>query len=357
MRVFPLLLMMACVPSADRAPCTDAIGAGDLVITEVLANPTGPDEGREWFEIYNATDRPLDLAGLSIVHSRPDGSNQAVHHMRPQPLAPGAYLALGDVDPDHRPATLGYGYAGDLGALYNSGGGKLALACGDTVIDAITYDQIEEGHARELGAGVLDASANDDPASWCRADTSFDGVDRGTPGQPNDCTPLAPGQCLDQGSARDIQAPAAGALAISEIMPSPAVQPAGEWFEIVNRGGASFDLAGLALDRADDSRAPDAIQGPACAPIAPGAYALFARSADAAANGGLPAVDATFGFAMPDDHGDVRVLAGSAVLDTVTWSGSMKAVSQQLVPTSCPAVTAYGDGANEGTPKEANRCM
>ena len=358
MRLLPLCLsLMACVPSAGPSRCADAIGSGDLVITEVLANPVGPDEGREWFEIYNATGRPIDLSGLALVHSRPDGSSAAVHHMRPLPLAAGAYLALGDVAPDRLPPTLGYGYGGDLGALYNSGGGKLALECGDAVIDAITYDDVEEGHARELGAGIFDATANDDPAKWCRGDTPFDAADDGTPGQPNDCTPVGPGECLDDGRARALRPPAPGALAISEIMPSPAVQPAGEWFEIENTGDTAFDLDGLALDRAGDTRAPDPVPGPACAPLAPGAYALFARSADPAANGGLPPVDGTFGFAMPDAQGDVRVLAGSTVLDAASWTGATKAVSQQLVPTACPAVTTYGDGANRGTPKAVNQCM
>ena len=60
--------------------CKDTLLAGDLVITEVFADykaptgGTGADEGKEWFEIYNASDRPIELTGLTIVHSRPDGS-------------------------------------------------------------------------------------------------------------------------------------------------------------------------------------------------------------------------------------------------------------------------------------------
>ena len=43
--------------------------AGDLVITEVFADyeappgGTGTDAGKEWFEIYNASDRPLVAQG------------------------------------------------------------------------------------------------------------------------------------------------------------------------------------------------------------------------------------------------------------------------------------------------------
>ena len=140
-------------------------------------------------------------------------------------------------------------------------------------------------------------------------------------------------------------------------MPNPKIEPVAEWFEIANIGAEPFDLNELALDRAGDSRAPELIESAACKSLAPGAFALFARSADPAANAMLPAVDATFGFALVNSNGDVRVLDGTTVLSAVTWTSSSDGVSMQLVPTPCPAVTPYGDGTNKGTPKAANACM
>ncbi len=351
MRALPILLAAACGPTDHPPRCADVIAAGELVITEVMADPVGADDGNEWLEIYDGAGRDLELAGLELVHSRADGSQPMRHVVRELSIASGAYAVLGNAAPDMLPAHVDYGYGGDLGALYDAGGGMLSLACGATVIDSAGYADVMPGHSRELAAGVLDAVANDDPASWCQSKSA------GTPGQPNDCVPLAPGQCNDAGRARAIRTPAPGELAISEIMPNPRIEPAQEWFEITNLGSAAFDLNGLALDRAGDARAPDAIGDSNCKPVAPGAFALFARSADPAANGMLPPVDATFGFSMVNTGGDVRVLAGATVLDAVTWMTSTDAVSQQLVPTACPAVTPYGDDTNKGTPRAPNSCM
>jgi hypothetical protein len=151
-------------------------------------------------------------------------------------------------------------------------------------------------------------------------------------------------------------------------MANPRIEPGQEWFEVANTGSIAFDLNELGLDRAGDSRAPDVIRAADCKPVAPGGFALFARTADPAIDGMLPEVDATFGFALINSGGDVRVLDGATVLDAVTWTTSTDGVSAQLEPAHfttadndtassfCPAVTSYGDGTNLGTPRAANAC-
>jgi hypothetical protein len=37
-----------------------------LTINEVMSNPVGDDGGREWIEIYNETENPVDISGLSL---------------------------------------------------------------------------------------------------------------------------------------------------------------------------------------------------------------------------------------------------------------------------------------------------
>jgi hypothetical protein len=106
-----------------------------------------------------------------------------------------------------------------------------------------------------------------------------------------------------------------------------------------------------------------------CKSLAPGGFALFARSADSALNGGLPAVDATFGFSLVDTGAAVEVRDGTNILDVITWASSMSGVSSQVKPgmytttanddaaNFCLAVAGYGDMTNKGTPKAANACM
>ena len=95
--VLVVAALAACGPTDPEGTCKDTLLAGDLVITEVFADykaaagGTGTDDGKEWFEIYNASDRALELEGLTIVHSRPDGSKREVardgrRHDRTRPV-------------------------------------------------------------------------------------------------------------------------------------------------------------------------------------------------------------------------------------------------------------------------------
>ena len=56
------LLPLGC-PNDDVTPDDEAgpsLLPGDLVITEVMANPDGVDDGKEWFEIHNASGAAID---------------------------------------------------------------------------------------------------------------------------------------------------------------------------------------------------------------------------------------------------------------------------------------------------------
>src|SRR5688572_23253905 len=98
--------LVACGPDPQIGDCQDQLLPGDLVITEVFADAKAPpggagtDEGREWFEIYNAADRPIELEGLTITHARSDGSRVKSHHVAPLAIAPGQHLTLGNTASD-----------------------------------------------------------------------------------------------------------------------------------------------------------------------------------------------------------------------------------------------------------------
>ena len=373
------LALAACGPSPHPVGCVDAIGPGDLVITEVFVNYHAPiggaatDAGKEWFEIYNASDRPLELGGLTLTHSRPDGSSARSHAMTNITIAPAQFFTLGDAAPDAVPPYISYGYASDLGTFFNTGGGKLALACGGTEIDAAAYDAIKEGHSRELSsASAPDYTFNDDAAHWCQGnDSEFEAGNFGTPGSSSDCQPLVVGACSDAGVMRAIDSPLAGDLVITEVMPDPAktADNLGEWFEA--KVIRDVDLNGLGLDRAGDSAKPDLIADASCLHVTAGSVIAFAHSADAAVNGGLPSgsVKGTFKFALvagsAASPGDVQILAGTTVVDAVTWTRSSAGKSLQLDPTRtdpvsndqpsnfCDGSQPYGAG-DLGTPAAAN---
>ncbi|HEY1549318.1 MAG TPA: lamin tail domain-containing protein [Kofleriaceae bacterium] len=331
-----LIVAAACGPTTKHAPaCTAELNPGDLVITEVFADSAdGADAGKEWFEIFNNTGDPVELEGLVITASRPDGSSPQQHVMRELVIAPGQYLTLGNSAQADVAAWIAYGYDDDLGSLYNTGGGALALQCGDVMVDQAGYDSVKPGHSREFtDAQPPDATLNDDAANWCEGDeTEFSPNDYGTPGTDNDCQPVVVGACDDNGTMRQAVAPNIGDVVITEIMPNPKAVSAtvGQWFEIeaIN----DVDLNGVGLDRANDSTAPEVLDSGACIHMAASSFAVFARSADSTANGGIDALG-TFDFSLsPTSNPDVQLVYGNVVLDQVTWTTAPEGASLQLDP-------------------------
>jgi len=377
-------LVTACGPSEKaEGDCLDDLVAGDLVVTEVFADfaapigGTGADEGKEWFEIYNASDRPVELKGLTITHSRANGENAKSHVMEAVTIAPGQYFTLGNATPDLVPAYIDYGYSADLGDMFNSDGGKLTLSCGGAEVDSTLYEAVKSGRSRQLTGGTFpDYTLNDDLANWCEAaDAEFESANFGTPGSDNDCTPVVIGQCNDGGTSREAVSPVAGDLIITEVMPNPAAvaDGEGEWFEA--KVLRDVDLNGVGLDRAGDSSNPNVITSADCIRVTAGTTALFAQNADTAMNGGLPAgeVRATFTFALVDGTaaapGDVQIVVGTTVIDAISWTSTRSGRSHALDPdlvdpiandmqtNFCDGATAYGLG-DLGTPNADNeQCL
>ncbi|MDB4956463.1 MAG: hypothetical protein JWO36_4032 [Myxococcales bacterium] len=361
MRSLLLVLATGCASGTTQAPsgaCKEPLQFGNIVLTEVFA--AGTSGGPVWFEIYNAADRPVDLAGLTLGHSRIDGSAPMSHAMPPLAIAPGQYLTLGNMAAPY----VDYVYGSGLGDLDSPDGGTLSLHCGATEIDTATYDLIKPGHSRELGnAKPPDALFNDDPANWCESDASeIVAGNFGTPGQDNDCTPALVGQCNNGIALRDAVVPQVGDLVITEIMANPSKVSAavGQWFEI--KVLRDVDLNSLAIGRAGS--VPDVIASPDCIHVTAGSYVVFARTQDAAMNGGVPPgfVLGTFSFALA---GELELAVGATVLDAVSWTRSTSGRSLQLDPSLtdpiandleanfCDSTMAYGAG-DFGSPGAQN---
>ncbi len=379
----------ACGPGPETGDCTGIV-VGDLVISEVFADFAAPagaagmDEGKEWFEIYNATDEPLELRGITLTHSKPDGTSAKTHLMKERiTIDKGRYLTFGNSASDLLPPYIDYGYAADLGDMSNTTGGILSVSCGETKIDEVSYDSVKSGYSRELSSTYdpPDSTINDVLDNWCNATiiNEFEGANYGTPGAPSDCRPVLMGKCEDFGTIRAVVPAGPGDLVITEVMPDPeaASDSDGEWFEA--KVMSDVDLNGLGLDRAGDTSKPNVIQSPDCVPAQAGDYVVFAKKDSSQINGGLPEVKGIFTFSLVsgtvDMPGDVRLVVGEddknvIVIDAITWTSAdlEKAHSLQLDfakkvdPVvndersnfcSAPTTKPYGDG-DFGTPATDN---
>ncbi|MFC1654262.1 lamin tail domain-containing protein [Myxococcota bacterium] len=346
--------------------CTSGLMAGDLVITEIMANPAGRDEGGEWFELYNPSASGVDLTGVKIEAARADGTGQSEHIVAGATIRPGEYLVLGGMLDEVKPAWVGYAYGADLGGLRNAGG-TLALYCDQALIDSVLYLEMTDGLSHIFdGTKTPDSIANDNTDDWCDSRTEFETDSFGTPGAANDAcdSDLPPTSCKENDVVRDVIAPAAGDLVITEFMPNPdAVDDGlGEWFEVYV--GRNIDLNGLQLGRVEGDW-EEQVSALECLTVTSGSYLLFARSSLPAENGGLPAVDRVFDFTIANTAGTLRLGYGGQLLDAITWTGSHTGAATALDPALtdttqndneahwCEATDVYGSG-DMGTPGAVN---
>ena len=242
-----LLALASCGPPKPSAPACKGYLPGDLVISEIMANPAGTDTGNEWFEIYNAKSTAANLAGVQLGVSKADKSGEKDFVIPSGSIPAGGYFVAGDADPKSLPTFENLSYGNNLGSLRNTDG-RIAITCAAATIDEVTYSTMSSGTSWQLsGASAPDYKANDDPANWCNSTNEYTTGSFGTPGKANDVCAGGPSptQCTDGGTARDIVAPQPGDLVIDEVMPNPdkVSDSNGEWFEVAVE--KDVDLNGL----------------------------------------------------------------------------------------------------------------
>jgi hypothetical protein len=180
----------------EPLPCLIDLDEGELVITEIRGPQDSTDTRGQWIELFNATDRALDLAGLRgsirpLDGSPVDGELTLTFLVRePLPVAAGAYVVLGTLplDPGRRP-ELDYSFNDDFRReppeIEELSGGVVELppdenadardlfanaelqlhAC-DQLVDELLYVELPTMGTLSYG-GPPDADDNDDLSRWC----------------------------------------------------------------------------------------------------------------------------------------------------------------------------------------------
>ncbi len=148
---------------------------GDLIITEVMANPNCMGDNCEWFELYNATEFDIDLLNLGIG-DRGDFENGT----------PGTFITVSAVLPagavgaiarqelwpyDKSPEPLAR-YSNSV-QLSNSTFEQVAVFSGNTVIDvsASFLPNEQDGHSRVLLNEFWNGLDHTDSDDWCWSNT------------------------------------------------------------------------------------------------------------------------------------------------------------------------------------------
>lgn len=330
---------------AFEGDCVD-LASGDLVITEVHANPGGRDGDREYIELYNTSEASISLTGLRVLTSQADGSSPKSHRLLEGVVDPNAYFVLGNALATPRPEHIDYSYGNALGSLRNSGA-ILSVWCGERTIDRVSYGPTKDGRALELdGALAPDHHTNDDPNAWCSTPEgagAFEDGSFGTPGRRNSPCASMPleGVCMDGASARTPVAPREEDVRITEWMANPEGPDASlEWVEVTFSERA--DLHGLQLGPSTDDLNV-VIGSDACFPVDAGERIVFGASPAAA-----PRVDAELDFSLGNSGVRTIVVAiGDVVLDEVYYEGTTAGLAWQV---DGAASMCLADASNEYAP-------
>ncbi|MBN1810897.1 MAG: lamin tail domain-containing protein [Anaerolineae bacterium] len=148
---------------AQAEGATSAANAGDVVINEVVYDPTGtPDGAHEWLELYNTTDSPITITGWVISDSyASDVIPAAVISARDFLIIAGGSGFVADY-PGYSGSVIELGSY--IGNQLNNDGDRVELWEGSVLIDALSYGEdsthfalpdVDAGHSLErspLGA-------------------------------------------------------------------------------------------------------------------------------------------------------------------------------------------------------------
>ncbi|MCB9777612.1 MAG: lamin tail domain-containing protein [Alphaproteobacteria bacterium] len=169
----------------------DELSAGDLVITEIFANPeASAEESGEWVELYNATALDMDLDGLTLR----DDDGDLVTLDRALGVAAGGTIVLGRSEDSSINGGVAVAYGWGTGLALGNGIDELELVASDVVIDRVVWDDGATfpdvaGASMSLDPSFYDAFDNDYGVLWCAGVDPFGAGDLGTPGADNPACP------------------------------------------------------------------------------------------------------------------------------------------------------------------------
>lgn len=175
--------------SVSASQTRPAQNAGDLVITEILMNPSGAEERfREWIEVHNPTTDTISMSGVvveDLIRSYALPGTTAI--------APGGYLVLSyEANPLANGGIMGAVSYGSADIQLNNGTETVRIRAGSSVIDEVSWSPgwpTADGVAMCLRAPY--AADNSRVEAWGQASTTFGSTSNlGSPGVanvPNNC--------------------------------------------------------------------------------------------------------------------------------------------------------------------------
>lgn len=346
--------------SAFAQSAIGTLREGDLIISEVMIRPNGDNAKNEWFEIYNASGKSIDLSGLVI-----SGKGTETQTVSSSVVMAAGDYALFAVKATNNGGigTPDYVYTRSVGR-FDDGKDTLTISHGTTTFDSISWNTTGDfvstlGYSLQLDPLRMNARVNSHGEYWCVGMTEYGTGGYGTPGAANESCGI---------TTLTISEIVAGDLVITEVMVNPlmADDARGEYFEIHNDAGVDINLNGLVLqDKDTDSYtiSTDTLS-----------YAneviLLGPKDTASTNGGLPKLDVVYTRSVFrfDNSDEIYLWNGVEYIDQIRWTSTVvpsegyswsldhdkwTASENNSTLNWCAALSTYGKG-DYGTPQAAN---
>ncbi|MCP4805060.1 MAG: hypothetical protein GY884_06900 [Proteobacteria bacterium] len=186
--------------------------AGDLIVTEIMYNPSYSEPEGEWIELLNKTSSDIYLDGWTFEE---DGNSFVIGvGGAVVPAFDYAVICYSDDTFDNSSYICDYEYGTNqngssaAGSTYNSSWqldtqGTLILSILGTTVDTVDFENgsdwpdSNDGYSIELGSSYTTATYNDSGTYWCSVTGEYDALyyssgsyeEHGTPGTPAACTP------------------------------------------------------------------------------------------------------------------------------------------------------------------------
>lgn len=193
-------------PPGDSGPPVPRPKVGELFVTEIMYNPSGPEPSEEWFEVFSIALTPVAISGLQVRDGA--GRTHLIPYSPVLTLDPGAHKLI----VRNKPAAIAAGVpAASILAEYGTGDPDVAgvlltnsatavLILLDDVTELVripfgsfAFEQADPGGA-SIQLKVPNVAQSKVAAGWCLSTVEWAGQpaaktpkDKGSPGAAADC--------------------------------------------------------------------------------------------------------------------------------------------------------------------------
>jgi hypothetical protein len=170
-------------------PAFGEIAYGDLLITEIMYNPTALDDALgEWIEVYNASDSTVNLKDLVI--RKASGSMHTIASDVVVASHQYAVLARSDtavISPDYVYSSISLTNTADEIIInkYGTNGSDGLVICSVAYSSALGFPSGVSGSSIQLDISAFNVVSARSGSNWCKSTLAYSTGDLGTPGTTN----------------------------------------------------------------------------------------------------------------------------------------------------------------------------